>query len=158
MVQLLSAAGRAFLRAFAASLLVLGVGVLAAPDLNRAKLLGVAALLGAVAAGIRALQGYVPSLSVAAYLGHPYGDWADSFLHGFLTSLLVTLPGAFGAPDLHTARALAVGAIVGAFNAGMRALQGVLTVGEHPAPAVGVSPPPNSYSYHLPTSSGAPPA
>lgn len=150
MTALLSAAGRSFLRAFFAALLVFAVGILAAPNLNKMYLLGVAALLGAFAAGIRAVTAYVPKLSLVAYLGHPYGDWGDSFLHAFLASLIVTLPGVLGAPDLHTARALAVAAIVGAFNAGARALQGLFTPGERPAPATGIAPPPNSYTYTHP--------
>lgn len=156
MNALLSAAGRSFLRAFVAAILVLGTGALAAPDLNRMKLLGVAALLGAFSAGIRALQAYVPSISLVAYLGHPYGDWADSFLRAFLAALIVTLPGVLGAPDLHTARALAVAAILGAVTAGVRALQGFFTTGEHPSPAVGVNDPamPNSYSYNAPPKPG----
>jgi hypothetical protein len=106
MTALLSAAGRSFLRAFFAALLVLSVGVLAAPDLNEMYLFGVAAIVGALAAGVRALTAYAPRLSLVSYLGHPYGDWADSFLHAFVSTLLVTIIGILGAPDLHTARAL----------------------------------------------------
>jgi len=142
--EVLSAAGRAFLRAFVASLLVYGVGVLAAPDLSHAYLVGVAALVGSFAAGLRALQAYFPKLSLAAYLGHPFGDWAESFLQGFVGSLIVTLPGIAGAPNFHTAKAFLVAAIVGAFNAGVRAVQGFATTGEHPSPGAGVNPPPNA--------------
>lgn len=149
MLALLSAAGRSFLRAFLAALLVLSVGVLAAPNLNQAYLLGVAALMGALAAGLRAIQAYAPKLSLAFYLGHPYGDWADSFLHAFLAAILVTVPGVLGAPDLQTARAIAVASIIGAFNAGIRALQGLATTGEHPAPSTGIAEPPASYSYSV---------
>jgi hypothetical protein len=138
---LLSAAGRAFLRAFLASILVLSVGVFAAPDLNRMRLLGVAALLGSLVAGIRAVQAYRPKFSLVAYLGHPFGDWADSFLHAFVAALLTMTIGILGAPDLHTARAFAVAGILGAFNAGVRALQGFLTANEHPSPGIGVAEP-----------------
>jgi hypothetical protein len=150
MTALLSAAGRSFLRAFFAALLVLSVGVLAAPDLNEMYLFGVAAIVGALAAGVRALTAYAPRLSLVSYLGHPYGDWADSFLHAFVSTLLVTIIGILGAPDLHTARALAVAGIVGAFNAGVRALQGLLTTNEHPSPATGVADPPMPYTYTAP--------
>jgi hypothetical protein len=157
MLALLSAAGRSFLRAFVAALIVLGVGVLAAPSLSAAYLVGVSALVGAFAAGVRALQAYKPGLSLVTYLGHPYGDWADSFLHAFVATLIVTLPPIANAPDLHTAKALAVAAIVGAFNAGVRALQGLLTTGEHPSPHVGIAEPPMPYSYAHPTGQAGPP-
>jgi len=48
--------GLSFVRAFAASLIVLLPGILAAPDLSAAKGLAVAALIAAVTAGIRAIQ------------------------------------------------------------------------------------------------------
>jgi hypothetical protein len=140
---LLSAAGRAFLRAFVASLLVLGFGILAAPDLSHMYLVGVAALVGAFAAGLRAIQAYVKALALSTYLGHPFGDWAESFLQGFVGSLIVTLPGIAGAPDFHTEKAFIVAAIIGAFNAAVRAIQGFATTGEHPTPGAGVNPPPN---------------
>jgi hypothetical protein len=146
MKQLLSAAGRAFLRAFIAALIVYAAGIAAAPNLNRTYLVAVAALIGAAAAGIRAIQAYLPKLTLSRYLGHPYGDWADSFLQGFAGSLVITLPGAAGAPDFNTLKATVVGAIVGAFNAGVRAVQGALTPGEAPAPAKGIQPPPAATS------------
>lgn len=153
MVPLLSAAGRAFLRAFLASILVLAPGILSAPNLNKAYLLGVAALVASVAMGIRSLQAYVPEISLVHYLGHPYGDWADSFLRAFLGSLVITLPGVLGAPNLATGRSLAVAAIIGAFTLGIRAIQGFVTVGEHPSPGVGLADPPMHYSYaHTPRS------
>lgn len=142
MKELVSAAGRAFLRAFVAALIIYGIGISTAPQLHQTYLIGVSAILGAFGAGIRALQAYVPALSFVKYLGHPYGDWVDSFAHGFLGSLLVTLPGAFGAPDLNTVRSLVIAAIIGAANAGLRALQGTFTIGEAPRPAKGLPPPP----------------
>jgi hypothetical protein len=138
MRSLLSAAGRAFVRAFLAALIVYAYGVLAAPSLSRIYLVGVSALLGSFAAGIRALQQFVPQLTLAHWLGKPYGDWADSFLQGVLGSLFVTLPGVLGAPDLNTAKALLVSAVTGAFTAGIRALQGFFTKGESPKPASGI--------------------
>lgn len=156
MTSLASAAGRSFLRAFFAALVVLSIGVFDAPNLNRIYALGVAALLGAFAAGLRALTAYVPKLSLVALLGHPYGDWADSFLHGFLAALIVTLIGILGAPDLHTARSLAVAGIIGALNAGVRALQGLGTVGEVPFRTFGIPLPKAPYTYALPAPSGEP--
>lgn len=159
MTSLLSAAGRSFLRAFLSALLVFSVGILAAPDINRIYAIGVAALLGSLAAGLRAVTSYIPGLSLVEYLGHPYGDWADSFLHAFVASLIVTLIGVLGAPDLHTARSFAVAGVIGAFNAGVRALQGLATTGELPARRSGVAPPrlPYTYGASAPIGSPAPP-
>jgi hypothetical protein len=148
-LHVLSTAGRAFLRALVASIITYAVGIAAAPSLNKLALFGVAALVGAFAAGLRVIQAYLPGLALAKYLGHPYGDWADSFLQGFVAALIVALPGIAGAPNLSTAGSLAVAVILGALTAGARAVQGVLTVGEHPAPAVGLAEPPNHYSYAL---------
>lgn len=150
MVSLLSAAGRSFLRAFLAAILVFAPGILSAPNLNQSYLLGVAALLAAIAAGIRAIQAYVPEITLVHYLGHPFGDWADSFLRAFVASLVVTLPGVLGAPDLSTGRSLATAAIIGAFTAGVRALQGIFTAGESPAPGLGLAEPEMPYSYAHP--------
>lgn len=141
MHALLSAAGRSFLRAFVASILVFAPGVLSAPNLDQMYLLGVAAVVAAVAAGIRSIQVYIPALTISKYLGAPYGVWADSALRAFLGSLVVTLPGVLNAPDLDTARSLGLAALVGAVTAAVRALQGLLTTGEHPAPASGIASP-----------------
>lgn len=45
-----------FLRAFLASFIVLVPGILAAPNLTAAKSLAIAAVVGALAAGFRAIQ------------------------------------------------------------------------------------------------------
>ena len=46
-----------FIRSFVGTFLVLMIGVLNSPDLGTARSLGVAALVGAVTAGVRAVQG-----------------------------------------------------------------------------------------------------
>lgn len=144
MKEALSAFGRAFVRGFVSTLIVFGSGLGSAPDLKKLALVGVAGLIGGFVGGLRVIVGYATSLSLVTHLGSPYGDWLDSFVQGFIGSLIVTLSGVAGAPDLSTWRSIATGAIVGAFNAGIRALQGALTSGEHPAPATGVKPPPQS--------------
>ena len=48
--------GLSFVRAFAASFIVLVPGILAAPSFSAAKALAIAAVIGAVTAGIRAIQ------------------------------------------------------------------------------------------------------
>lgn len=142
MRELLSAAGRAFLRAFGAAIITLSFGILAAPNLNASYGLGVAALFAAFAAGLRALQAYVPSLSVEAHV--PYGAFIDAFLQGFVGSVVVTLPGILDSPDLHLSKSIVVGVVTGAITAGLRAVQGLLTRGEHPSPTVGVETPVNA--------------
>ncbi len=132
--DLLSAAGRAFIGAFAASVVVLSTGVLAAPNLNEAFALGVAALFASVAAGVKVLQEFVPQLRFGSYLKQPFGAYLDAFVQAGLGALLVSLVGVLNAPDLATAKSLITAAVVGALMAGFRALQGLLTPGEQPNP------------------------
>jgi hypothetical protein len=139
MRELLSEAGRSFLRAFAGSLLVLLPGVLAAPDLAGMKGVGVAALISSVVAGLKAIQVFVPRLSFAELVGEKYGVWVDSAARAFIGSLLVLLPGVLDAPDLSQSKALLTAAIIAAVTAAIRALQGVLTPGEFPNPSGGVA-------------------
>jgi hypothetical protein len=138
MTNLLEKAGASFVRAFVAALIILAPGVLSAPNLNQAKLLGVAALIASLTAGLKALQVFAPRITFGGILGQPAGAWADSFVRAFVGSLLVLLIGVAHAPDLHTARALGVAALVAALAAGLRALQGLTTKGEDPAPASGL--------------------
>lgn len=134
MKNVLSAAGRAFIGAFAVSALALSTGVLAAPNLNQAFALGVAALFASVAAGVKALQVFVPQLSFGAFVRQPIGAYLDAFLQAALGAFLVSLIGILNAPDLSTAKSLVTAAVVGALMAGFRALQGLFTPGEHPLP------------------------
>lgn len=137
MKKLLSAAGRAFIGAFAVSVLTLSTGILAAPNLDQAYALGVAALFASLAAGVKAIQVFVPQLSFGAFIRQPIGAYLDAFLQAALGALTVSLIGILNAPDLSTARALITAAVVGALMAGFRALQGLLTPGEQPAPGTG---------------------
>jgi hypothetical protein len=132
MKHVLSAAGRAFLRTFAAALIVYATGLSQAQNFNELLALGVAALLASGAAGLRAVQAYVPSISFAKWLPIPAGAIADSFAHGFLAAFIVSLSGAMNTPDLSTWHSAIVGVVVGALNAGIRAIQGILTVDEPP--------------------------
>lgn len=132
--QLLSAAGRAFIGAFAVSVVTLSTGVLAAPNLDQAYALGVAALFASVAAGVKVLQEFVPQLRFGSYIAQPFGAYLDAFVQAFVGAFLVSLVGVLNAPDLATAKALVTAAVVGALMAGFRALQGLLTPGEQPSP------------------------
>lgn len=138
MKSLLEKAGLSFLRAFGASVLVLSVGVLSAPNLNQSYALGVAALVASLAAGFKALQVLVPGVTFAAFVSQPWAAWTDSFTRAFLGAFIIGILGVLNAPDFATGKALAVAAIIGAVTAGVRALQGFVSAGESPAPSVGV--------------------
>lgn len=138
MRNLLEKAGLSFLRAFGASVIVLAVGVSAAPNLNEAYALGVAALIASFAAGLKAVQVLVPSLTFAEFIPQPYAAWVDSFARAFVGALLVGGLGVLNAPDFETAKALAVAAIVGAVTAGLRAIQGFVSREEAPLQGKGV--------------------
>jgi hypothetical protein len=142
MTSLLSAAGRAFLRAFAGALIILLPGVLAAPDLNAARALGVAAFLASLVAGIRAIQAYAPQFTIAQYIGAQVGAYVDSFLRAFLATFLTMITGALQAPNLSTGKSLAVAALIGAVTAGVRALQAFFTTGQSPSAGIGIKDPP----------------
>jgi hypothetical protein len=134
MTVVLERAGAAFLRAFGAGIVTYGIGVWAAPNLNAGIALGAAAVASALAAGIRAVQVFVPQLSFKSLVGTVPGAYVDSFARSFIGYGLTAATGWLLAPDLANWKAVAVGAVTGAFAAGFRALQGLLTSGESPAP------------------------
>lgn len=138
METVLSAAGRSFLRAFVAAILVLAPGVLSAPNLNRATALGIAAVIASIAAGLKTLQVFVPQISFVPYLAKPFGDWADSFTRAFVAAFLTSIIGILNMPNLSTWHSLVVGAVTGALAAGIRAVQGFLTPGDSPSPTSGI--------------------
>lgn len=138
MSTLLSNMGRSFLRAFVASLIVFLPGLLTAPDLHGAIGLGISALIASISAGLRAIQTYIPKLSIAAYVKAPYGVWADSFGRAFLATLVTSLIGILAMPDLSAWKSLVTSALVGAITAGFRVVQGAGTVGEEPKPGRGL--------------------
>jgi hypothetical protein len=140
MKEILAQAGREFLRAFGAALVILAPGVLAAPNYNQMFLLGVSALAAAVAAGLKAVQAFVPAITFAAFISQPLAAWIDAFVRAFLASVLVFAVGLLSAPELDFDKAVITAAIVAAVSAGFRALEGLLTKGEDPAPSTGVTP------------------
>ena len=133
MTDALHRAGLSFLRAFGGILLTLAPGVLAAPNLDQAYALGVAALAASVAAGIAALQAFAPTVSFTTLLDRvklgAYGRYVDSFARAFLGTFLVLVQGVLNAPDLNAAKAAAVAAVAGAITAGLKALQELVTKG-----------------------------
>lgn len=139
MVALLFAAATAFLRAFGVTFLLAVTGILAAPNVDAAVALSIAALVASVAAGLRAIQVFIPQLSFAEFAPQPLAAWLDSFFRAFLAALVTALTGWLAMPDLSTDRAFWYALITGALAAGVRALQGLLTPGEGPSPDTGIS-------------------
>jgi len=133
MRDLLSAMGRAFLRAFVASGVVLAVGVLSAPNLDAMLSLSVAALIASLSAGLKAVQVFVPQLA----LGGKYGEVITVAIQAGLSAFLVSAVGLLDAPEFGITRSALIAVIVAVGTAVLRALQGFLTVGEHPSPGSG---------------------
>lgn len=133
MRALLSKAGRAFLRAFVVGIVTYATGVLAAPNLDQAFALGVAAIAASISAGLSAVQLFVPQLEFPGQ----YGEYANEFVRAFLGAFLVSIIGILNAPVLSFDKSVAVAAVFGALAAGVRALQGLLTKGESPSQARG---------------------
>lgn len=130
MDKVMSAAGRAFLRTFAAAMVALAPGILAAPDLHSAALLGVAALMAAVAMGVRSLQAYVPQLSFDSLVGPDVGRYLDSFAQAFVGALVVSLPGLLKYPDQGNWKALGAALVVAVLASLSRGVQALGTKGE----------------------------
>lgn len=138
MEKLLFAAGTSFLRAFGVAFLMFATGILGATDVHSAVALSIAALLASLAAGLRAVQVFVPLLSWKSLLkNESVSAWADAFTRATLASFLVFVTGWLAAPDYSTWKSVWLAAIVGAAAAGVRALQGLLTTGHDPAPNTG---------------------
>jgi len=144
MLALLSEAGRSFLRAFGASLVVLIPGILTAPNLSVTISLSVAALIAALTAGLKALQVFIPQLTFRSLLKgrfEAYYVFVDSFVRATLAAFVVGLLGWLAMPNLDFSRSVITAIILGAIAAGFRAIQGSLTPGDVPAPASGLTVP-----------------
>lgn len=144
MLHLLSEAGRSFLRAFGSGLIVLLPGVLAAPNLNAAVGLGIAALVASLAAGLKAIQVFVPQLTFVALFPARfavYALWVDSFARAAIAAFIVSIVGLLQMPTLDFGQSVIVAVVVGAITAGIRAVQALLTPGEGPNPQNGLSTP-----------------
>lgn len=138
MKEKLAAAGRRFLHTAGAALIVFILGLLSAPDLvlDNLYLYGVAFLVAIGAAALKFVAEVAPFLSIANHVDgkyRVYASWVDAFLQAAISAFVVTAPGIFDAPDLKTAGALAVAALIGALTAGVRAIEGLLTPDERPA-------------------------
>lgn len=131
--------GLAFLKPFASALFVALIGIGVQPSLRGMAALYLGALVAAVAAGLAALQAYVPSLSLRRWIKDPYGQLLDTFSHGFFPAFLISVIGFLHGQDLSAWKAAASAALIGAFSAGLRLLvQNPLTPGTAPLPLTGI--------------------
>lgn len=141
MTTLLFAAGTAFLRSFGVTFLLALTGILAAPNVEAAVALSIAALVASIVAGLRTIQVFIPQLSFGSLIPQPYGAWADAFARAFLAALVTALGGLLAMPELPTDTSVWFAALTGALVVGVRALQGLATPGESPSPPTGVTNP-----------------
>ena len=138
MTGLLSNAGRSFLRAFAGTLLVFIPGVLAAPNLGATRGLALAATVASLAAGLKAIQVFIPSLSFASLVGNSFfSSLLDSFARAFLGSFTTLMIGLLGAPEFSASKSAIVAALVAAVTTGIRGVQGLATSSEEPSAGSG---------------------
>lgn len=117
--DVLSNAGRSFLRAFVASIVVYAPGILQAPDLSAMKSVGTAALVASLAAGLRALQDFIPALQVPG----KFGDFIGSFARAAISAFVASVLGILEAPNLTITSGAIVAVITGALAAGALAAQ-----------------------------------
>lgn len=136
MVTVLENAGRAFLKVFGPAILVVAIGIAQQPNLDRGVAVGVAGLFAAIAAGLTAIQTFVPQVTVRYWVGDPAGRYLDAFLHGFLGALITSLIGILNQPVLSGWGAIVVGLIVGAITAGLQAVEEIVSPDPVPTPPV----------------------
>lgn len=141
MEKLLFAAATSFLRSFGITFVGFAVGILGATNLSSARALSIAALAASVAAGLRTIQIFIPQLSFAAFLPQPWAAYVDAFARQFLAVGTPTLAGWLAAPNWGAWHSALLGILTGAAVAGIRAIQGLLTPGNSPAPSTGLPTP-----------------
>ena len=139
MTDVLSKAGRAALRAILPALFVLATGFLAAKNLHDVRLQATVGIIAIVTAAAAAIQAYVPLLSWRNYVPETYAKYLDAFTQAFLGTFLSLLIGWLSAPDWSFSRSAITGILVGALTAAVRAVQGLFTPSETPAPALGIT-------------------
>ena len=141
MKNLLYEAGRAALKAFAVTFVTFAAGLVSATNLKEFSALAVAALVASGVAALKAVQVFIPQLSFAGWLKSKpvVASYLDAFTIAFLATFVVTLQGISDAPNYDAAKALVVGAVVGALQAAFRAVEGLATKGEFPARSFGSS-------------------
>jgi hypothetical protein len=140
MQKLLYAAGTSFLRAFGVTFLFAATGLLSAPDFSTARALSWAALAASLAAGLRAVQVFIPQFSFGSFVTSPVlAAWLDAAVRAGAAAFVTGVTGWLAAPDLHTWRAAWLAIFIGAATAAVRALQGLVTPGEQPQTSKGLA-------------------
>ena len=137
MNKFLFAVMTSFGRVFLVTFLLAATGILTAPDQATAVALSMAAFIASLVAGLRAIQVFIPGISFARLFSQPIGAWVDSFVRAFLATFITLLTGWLVAPDWSTWKSAVTAVVIGALTAGVRALQGLVTSGDSPAPAAG---------------------
>lgn len=122
MTNLFEKAGASFIRAFVVSALFLSTDILNALNGNdeSAVAIGIAALYASLAAGLRAIQVFVPGITT----GNKY---ADSFLRAAVAVAVASTIGVLTAPNVSITVAVVQGVLIGAGTAGLRAVQEFFT-------------------------------
>lgn len=110
------------------------------PDYAAFYAAALAAGFASLAAGLKALQEFVPLFNIGALLGLGVvaAAYVNAFAQGFLSALIIGLSGWFERADFSTWHAALIGIVVGALTVGWRAVEGLLTKGQKPRPDVGV--------------------
>jgi hypothetical protein len=135
MKVLLAAVARRLLGAFVVALIFYIPGILAAPNVEAAVALSISALLASLAALLKLVQELVPAFSWSALgVSQPLAAWLDAFTQVAIPTFIVAITGWLLQPDFSTWRSVALAALLGAGMAGFRALEGLFTKGEQPAP------------------------
>lgn len=121
------------------------------PDYAAFYAAAIAAFAASGAAALKALQEFIPWLSVGRWLGlaQPWAAYVDAFVQGSVGSFIVLVSGWLEQADFSTWHSALIAALVGALTVGWRAAEGLLTKGEFPKPESGVgdqppAPPPLS--------------
>lgn len=127
MQRLLELMGRTALKVFLSSLVVYAAGWAYVPNLNGLIAVGGAAIVAALAMALKAIQVYIPQLTFEQYVGELYGKLLDAFVHGFLGAFVTAVIGILSLPDMSTWKSALFGAVVGALNTGLKALEIALT-------------------------------
>lgn len=134
MHKFLFAVWTSFGRAFAITFLSFAVGILGATNTSAAVALSIAALAASIAAGLRAVQVFIPALSFASIIPQPWAAYVDAFARQFLGAFIPAVTGWLLAPEWGAWHAAVLGALTGAAVAGVRAIQGLASPGELPNP------------------------
>lgn len=144
-MNLFAEMGRAFLTAVLAGVSVFVPGLLEAPDLHTAGAIALAALIAGLDSGLKALQVFVPQLSVARLFERfapallPYSSAVNGALRIFVAAMITLAAGLLYAQNFGEARALAIAGVLAALNAAYQFLTATLSKGEGPNPQAGLA-------------------